>query len=84
VISEQFALAEKQSVPFNIVMCIFVVTLCVPHWVFFYTYFECCTTMPYFYLRKKVPRWLKYGLKGLNVVMIIAQTVAPILVFTYA
>jgi hypothetical protein len=40
--------------------------------------------MPYFYLRKKVPRWLKYGLKGLNVVMIIAQTVAPILVFTYA
>jgi hypothetical protein len=53
-------------------MGIFIVTLCLPHWVFFYTYFECCVTMPYFYLREKIPVWLKYVLLGFNVVMLMA------------
>lgn len=65
-------------------MFTFATTLCIPHWVFFYTYFECCTTMPYFYLQTKVPRWMKYGLKGLNVVMIASQIVGPFMIFYYA
>lgn len=71
VLTENFALAMKQSVPFNIVMCVFVLTLCMPHWFFFYTYFECCTTMPYFYRHEKVPRWVRNSLRSLHGFMIV-------------
>jgi hypothetical protein len=84
VLSQHFDQVLAISLPFNVVMCMFVITLCVPHWVFFYTYFECCTTMPYFYRQEKVPRWLTNCLNGLNATMITAQVVVPVMVFYYA
>lgn len=62
-------------------MIIFCVFLCLPHWVFFYTYFECCVTMPYFYAREKVPMWVKICLKSLNVYMLASSVIAPVLTF---
>lgn len=72
VIEGKFSFAQQESIPFNIVMCFFVWGLTVPHWVFFFTYFECCTTMPYFYMHKPVPKWVSRSLSSFNVAMLTA------------
>ena len=72
VLNSEWHAADMWAYPFNVFMSIFVIAISVPHWIFFYTYFECCITMPYFYMRRKVPTWLRGLLTGFNVVVILA------------
>lgn len=81
VLYKQWQTALTNSVPLNVWAAIFAVFLCLPHWVFFYTYFECCITMPYFYAREKVPSLVRLSLRSLNVFMLSSSVIAPIIAF---
>ena len=81
VLDYEFAAANKISYPFNVIMCGFCISLCLPHWFFFYQYLECCITMPYFYNKEEVPKKVTWGLFGFNFMMVSTQTLASMLVF---
>jgi hypothetical protein len=81
VLKGEWLKADKTSKYFNVIMCAFVMCLAIPHWLFFSKYFECCCTMPYFYEKKRVPLWLMVALFVLNLIMLGAQIIGPIMVF---
>lgn len=62
----------------------FVITLDVTHWIFFFTYFECSVTMPYYLFKEKCPPKLAIAILIFNIIMIFMQILAPVMTFIYA
>ena len=84
MLASDFEAALMWNTPVCVFLAIFVVTLTVPHWIFFNSYLECCLTMPYYYMQQKVPWKLRVTLAGLNIFMISSQMIAPSFIFYYA
>ena len=71
VTTYQFQDAKTWALYFNIGTGIFISTLDLGHWTFFYRYLSCALTMPYSIRKEEVPRNLKIGIVVIDVIVIL-------------
>ena len=79
-----FVGAKEWALYFNISTGLWISTLDVAHWMFFYRYFCCAITMPYSMSKKQVPRKLTVGLAIFDIIILAIQFGAPVMTMVYA